>query len=168
MLYLPHRNTFTPVSIKLNFISIGILVDFFNLPIKSYVDYITQTFKVMDAFDVAEQIRDALPGTEEIIVQYLAGYLVDDAGDDEDSLQVTRQILESAVPDGEQQPIDKLLSDLGNLLDEHLKRRSQARGPTLRKLGNVMDMSKVGAMSATITFAEGVDLSSINKGKCVS
>jgi hypothetical protein len=34
------------------------------------------------------------------------------------------------------------------------------------KLDKVMDMSK-GAMSNTIALSEGVDLESINKGKCV-
>ncbi|KIJ32071.1 hypothetical protein M422DRAFT_185112, partial [Sphaerobolus stellatus SS14] len=131
----------------------------------------------VDAYDVAEEIRTYLPGTEEIVVQYVAGYLVDeDAGDDEDSLQVTRHILESASsssPDENENnvnstvAIDKLLGRLGELLEDHLTKRRQSnrRGPALRKLGNVMDMSKVGAMSSTITFTEGVDLESINKGK---
>ena len=50
--------------------------------------------------DIAEAIREELPGTEEIIVQYLSGYLLDleDAAEDEDVLQVTRTILESAAP----------------------------------------------------------------------
>ncbi|KIJ38547.1 hypothetical protein M422DRAFT_33299, partial [Sphaerobolus stellatus SS14] len=131
----------------------------------------------VDAYDVAEEIRTYLPGTEEIVVQYVAGYLVDeDAGDDEDSLQVTRHILESASsssPDENENnvnstvAIDKLLGRLGELLEDHLTKRRQSnrRGLALRKLGNVMDMSKVGAMSSTITFTEGVDLESINKGK---
>ena len=38
--------------------------------------------------DVTEEIRSTLPGTEEIIVQYLSGYLLvlDDAAEDEDVL----------------------------------------------------------------------------------
>src|ERR1700749_1669244 len=115
----------------------------------------------VDALDIAEEIREALPGTEEIIVQYLSGYLVDDAGEDEDTLQITRNILESAVASGLQDSLEKLLTRLSDMLEVQIKARSQSRGPTLRKLGNVMDMSKAGAMSNTIAFSEGVDLESI-------
>lgn len=121
----------------------------------------------VDAIDIAEEIRNALPGTEEVIVQYLSGYLVDDASGDEDSLQVTRNILESAVADGREEAIDKLLTRLSDMLEVQIKARSQSRAPTLRKLGNVMDMSKAGAMSNTIALSEGVDLESINKSKWV-
>jgi len=120
----------------------------------------------VDELDVADEIRNSLPGTEEIIVQYLAGYLVDDAIEDEDALQVARMILESAASDEQIARIDELLAKLGELLEEHLTKRKQSNGaPKLRKLGNVMDMSKAGAMSGTIAFTEGVDLESINKGK---
>lgn len=121
----------------------------------------------VDAIDIAEEIRNALPGTEEIIVQYLSGYLVDDAGEDEDTLQITRDILESAVADGREDAIDKLLTRLSEMLEVQIKARSQSRAPTLRKLGNIMDMSKAGAMSNTIALSEGVDLESINKSKYV-
>jgi hypothetical protein len=120
----------------------------------------------VDSYDIAEEIRDALPGTEEIIVQYLSGYLVDDAGEDEDTLQVTRDILESAVAEGREDALEKLLARLSDMLEEQIKARTQSRRPTLRKLGNVMDMSKAGSMSNTIAFSEGVDLESVNKAKC--
>ena len=42
----------------------------------------------MSSEDIAEEIRASFPGTEEVIVQYLAGYLIDDAGEEEDVLQV--------------------------------------------------------------------------------
>ncbi|KAF8519203.1 P-loop containing nucleoside triphosphate hydrolase protein [Gautieria morchelliformis] len=119
----------------------------------------------IDAIDIAEEIRNALPGTEEIIVQYLSGYLVDDAGEDEDTFQVTRDMLESAAADGRGDAIDKLLTRLSDMLEVQIKARSQSRAPTLRKLGNVMDMSKAGTMSSTIALSEGVDLESINKSK---
>jgi ATP-binding cassette subfamily F protein 3 len=121
----------------------------------------------VDAIDIAEEIRNALPGTEEIIVQYLSGYLVDDAGEDEDTFQVTRDMLESAAAVGKGDAIDKLLTRLSDMLEVQIKARSQSRAPTLRKLGNVMDMSKAGTMSSTIAFSEGVDLESINKSKYV-
>lgn len=121
----------------------------------------------VDAIDIAEEIRKALPGTEEIIVQYLSGYLVDDAGGDEDTFQVTRDILESAAADGKAAAIDELLERLSDMLAMQIKARSQSRVPKLRKLGNVMDMSKAGAMSNTISLSEGVDLESINKSKYV-
>ena len=53
----------------------------------------------MSSYDIAEQIRDFLPGTEEILVQYLSGYLVDEASEDEDILQVARYMLESIAMD---------------------------------------------------------------------
>ena len=127
---------------------------------------LTTTMSV-DAIDVAEEIRKALPGTEEIVVQYLSGYLVDDAGEDEDTLQITRDILESAVADGKEAVIDELLVRLSDMLEKQIKARIHSRVPTLRKLGNVMDMSKAGAMSNTIALSEGVDLESVNKSKCV-
>ena len=121
----------------------------------------------VDSLDIAEEIRSALPGTEEIIVQYLSGYLVDEAGEDEDTLQVTRDILESAVADGTEDAIEKLLARLSDVFETQIEIRSKSRGPALRKLGNVMDMSKAGAMSNTIAFSEGVDLESVNKSKYV-
>ncbi|KAF8523125.1 P-loop containing nucleoside triphosphate hydrolase protein [Hysterangium stoloniferum] len=119
----------------------------------------------VDAIDIAEEIRNALPGTEETIVQYLAGYLVDDAAEDEDTFHITRNILESAVAEGHDEALDRLLTRLSDMLEEQIKARSRSKGPVIRKLGNVMDMSKAGAMSNTIAFSEGVDLESINKSK---
>ncbi|KAH9005731.1 P-loop containing nucleoside triphosphate hydrolase protein [Lactarius hatsudake] len=102
----------------------------------------------MSSYDIAEKIRESLPGTEEILVQYLSGYLVDDASDDEDILQVARYILESIA-------MDK---------PDYAEKASRS-GPKLQRLDKVLDMSKTGAMSNTIAFSEGVDLESINKGK---
>ena len=124
--------------------------------------------------DIAEEIRGALPGTEEIVVQYLAGYLLDldDAAEDEDVLQVTRDILESAVGSSSSQEkrgtLDKLVNRLAELLQEPLTRREEknraGKGTGLVRLDKVMDLSK-NNMSSTIAFTEGVDLESINKGK---
>ena len=80
--------------------------------------------------DIAEEIRSQLPGTEEIIVQYISGYLLDldDAAEDEDVLQVTRSILESAVPstsragDGPAAALDRLMEKLGQMLEEPLRK----------------------------------------------
>ncbi len=125
--------------------------------------------------DIAEEIRNSLPGTEEIVVQYLAGYLLDldDAAEDEDVLQVTRDILESAVGSSSSQEkrgtLDQLVLRLAELLKEPLTRREEknraGRGTGLVRLDRVMDLSKTNVMSSTIAFAEGVDLESINKGK---
>jgi len=42
---------------------------------------------MMSSYDIAEQIREFLPGIEEILVQqYLSDYLVDEASEDEDIL----------------------------------------------------------------------------------
>ena len=79
--------------------------------------------------DIAEEIRNSLPGTEEIIVQYLSGYLLDldDAAEDEDVLQVTSDILDSAVGSSSSQKmrgdLDKLVARLAELLKEPLTRR---------------------------------------------
>ncbi|KAF9242371.1 P-loop containing nucleoside triphosphate hydrolase protein [Melanogaster broomeanus] len=105
------------------------------------------------------------PGTEELIVQYLSGYLVDDAGEEEDVLQVANDILDSLGMD-RPHDVQKLMARLRDLLSEQLaaRARNSAR-PKLMKLDKVMDMSKAGAMSHTIGLGEGVDLESINKGK---
>ncbi|EPS98082.1 hypothetical protein FOMPIDRAFT_1037646 [Fomitopsis schrenkii] len=125
--------------------------------------------------DIAEEIRAGLPGTEEIVVQYVSGYLLalDDAAEDEDVLQVTRNILESAAPSssrkGQDVQLGKIMSALGRMLAEPLSKREEKKqagqGTRLIRLDKVMDMSKAGVMSNTIAFTEGVDLESINKGK---
>jgi ATP-binding cassette subfamily F protein 3 len=121
----------------------------------------------MSSYDIAEQIREFLPGTEEILVQYLSGYLVDEASEDEDILQVARYMLESIAID-KPDVLEKLMATLGALLQDQLRRRENAQsGPKLQRLDKVLDMSKASAMSNTIAFSEGVDLESINKGKCV-
>ncbi|PBK77556.1 hypothetical protein ARMSODRAFT_992515 [Armillaria solidipes] len=118
----------------------------------------------MSSEDIAEEIRDVFPDTEEVIVQYLSGYLVDDAGEEEDVLQVARTILES-LSGGENDKLEKLMDRLGDLLEDQLNARLKNKsGPKLQKLDKVMDMSKA-QMSNTIAFSEGVDLESINKGK---
>ncbi|KAF5377158.1 hypothetical protein D9615_006417 [Tricholomella constricta] len=118
----------------------------------------------MSSEDIAEEIRTSFPGTEEVIVQYLAGYLVDDAGEEEDVLQVAHHILSSLAGDRED-VLEKLMLKLGDLLEEQLRIRLKNRsGPKLMKLDKVMDMSKA-QISSTIALSEGVDLESINKGK---
>jgi ATP-binding cassette subfamily F protein 3 len=120
----------------------------------------------MSSEDIAEEIRESFPGTEEVIVQYLAGYLVDDAGEEEDVLQVAREILESVAGDRDD-VLEKLMLRLGDLLEDQLNERlKNSAGPKLHKLDKVMDMSKA-QISNTIALSEGVDLESINKGKCV-
>ncbi|CCL98328.1 uncharacterized protein FIBRA_00322 [Fibroporia radiculosa] len=125
--------------------------------------------------DIAEEIRTALPGTEEIVVQYVSGYLLDldDAAEDEDVLQVTRNILESAIPSssrsGQNGQLEKIMASLGRILADPLSKREERNRAGnhngLVRLDKVMDMSKTGVMSNTIAFTEGVDLESINKGK---
>ena len=122
----------------------------------------------MSSQDIAEEIRNTLPGTEEIVVQYLSGYLVDEASEDDDILQVARLMLDS-VAMGKESVVEQLMGKLGKLLQDQLTARENDRsGPKLQRLDKVMDMSKAGAMSNTIAFTEGVDLESINKGKCVA
>jgi ATP-binding cassette subfamily F protein 3 len=107
-------------------------------------------------------------GTEEIVVQYLSGYLLDDAGEDEDVLQIARTILES-VSGGNVQTLEKLMLRLGDLLHDLLaKRESEKNHSTgLLKLDRAMQIGKTAAMSGTIAMSQGVDLESINKGKYV-
>ncbi|KAH7911822.1 P-loop containing nucleoside triphosphate hydrolase protein, partial [Hygrophoropsis aurantiaca] len=119
----------------------------------------------MSSLEIAEEIRAAFPGAEELIVQYLSGYLVDDAGEEEDVLQVAQDILESLGMDRPDK-VQKLMARLRDLLSEQLSARAKdSARPKLMKLDKVMDMSKTGAMSTTIGLGEGVDLESINKGK---
>jgi ATP-binding cassette, subfamily F, member 3 len=126
-----------------------------------------QIYRIMSSYDIAEKVRESLPGTEEILVQYLSGYLIDEASEDEDILQVARYILESVAVD-KPDVLEQLMGTLGALLQDQLTRREKAiSGPKLQRLDKVLDMSKTGAMSNTIALSEGVDLESINKGKCV-
>lgn len=119
----------------------------------------------MSAADVAHEIRSILPQTEEIVVDYLSGYLVDDAGEDEDVLQVTRNMLESFA-ESKPDALEQLLQKLGHVLEARLSARLNTNGPKLqRKLDHAVEMSKTGAISNTIAFTEGVDLESINKSK---
>jgi ATP-binding cassette subfamily F protein 3 len=118
----------------------------------------------MSSYEIAEEIRSSLPDTEEIIVQYLSGFLVDEAGEEEDVLQVARDMLQSLAGD-RVEVLEKLMLRLGDLLEEQLTARQKIKsGPKLMKLDKILDMSKV-TMSSTIALSEGVDLESINKGK---
>jgi ATP-binding cassette, subfamily F, member 3 len=118
----------------------------------------------MSSEDIAEEIRTSFPGAEEVIVQYLAGYLVDDAGEEEDVLSVARDILES-MAGGSNEKLESLMRRLAELLEDQLAARQKNKtGPKVQKLDKVMDMSKA-QMSSTIALSEGVDLESINKGK---
>ncbi|KAG7096586.1 hypothetical protein E1B28_004005 [Marasmius oreades] len=118
----------------------------------------------MSSEDIAEEIRTFFPDSEEVVVQYLAGYLVDDAGEEEDVLRVAREILESLAGD-QVDKLEKLMLRLGDLLEDQLHARLKKQsGPKLQKLDKVMDLSK-NHISNTKAFGEGVDLESINKGK---
>ncbi|KAF8446446.1 P-loop containing nucleoside triphosphate hydrolase protein [Boletus edulis BED1] len=119
----------------------------------------------MTSLEIAEEIRATFPGTEELIVQYISGYLVDDAGEEEDVLQVANDLLSSL---GRDRPDDvqQLMARLRDLLSEQLEARARnGARPKLMKLDKVVDLSKLGAISNTIGLGEGVDLESINKGK---
>ncbi|KAK2461742.1 hypothetical protein APHAL10511_006205 [Amanita phalloides] len=114
--------------------------------------------------DIAAEIRSSFPDTEDVIVQYVSGFLVDDAGEEEDVLQVAGNILTSLAGD-KLESLEKLMLRLNNKLREQLSTRIQNKAqPKLLKLDKVMDMSKT-QMSNTIALSEGVDLESINKGK---
>jgi ATP-binding cassette subfamily F protein 3 len=114
--------------------------------------------------DIAKEIRDNFPDAEEVVVQYLSGYLVDDAGEEEDVLQIAGNILKSLAGD-KLAALEKLMLALSDLLEKQFATRLKNKsGPKLLKLDKVMDMSKT-QMSNTIALSEGVDLESINKGK---
>lgn len=116
----------------------------------------------MTSVEVAREIRTSLPKTEDIIVDYLSGYLVDDASEEEDVLQITRNMLESFAFD-KPSALDELLVKLGKLLEARLNAKGKATGP--RKLEKTLQMGKTSAMSNTLALAGGVDLESINKSK---
>ncbi|KAG8695941.1 hypothetical protein FRC09_008837, partial [Ceratobasidium sp. 395] len=119
--------------------------------------------KGMD-IDIADEIRDLVPKTEEILVEYLAGY-IEDADEDEDIVSVTRSFLESPAEGGHEASLEELLTKIERYLEEKRIADGKARQPALTRLDKVVDMSQAPAMSSTIAMAEGVDLSSINKGK---
>ena len=118
----------------------------------------------MSSIDVAHEIRSYLPETEDIIVDYLSGYLVDDASQDEDVIQVTRNMLESFARDRVDK-LEELTKRLSQILEARINTGYRENGPRLLKLDKVLRMGKTGAMSNTIAFTEGVDLESINKSK---
>ena len=116
--------------------------------------------------DLAADIRNYFPDTEDVIVQYLSGFLVDDAGEEEDVLQIANDILRSLAGD-KLEALEKLMLSLNDRLKDQLSARVKHKmGPKLLKLDKVVDMSKT-QMSNTIALSEGVDLESINKGKWV-
>lgn len=136
-----------------------------NLTVSHDNDSPTPPSTSMTSLEIAEEIRSIFPGTEELIVQYISGYLVDDAGEDEDVLQVTNDLLSSL---GRDRPDDvqRLMARLRDLLSEQLAARARnSTRPKLMKLDKVVDLSRIGAVSTTIGLGEGVDLESINKGK---
>ncbi|ELU43297.1 ATP-dependent transporter [Rhizoctonia solani AG-1 IA] len=114
--------------------------------------------------DVAEEIRELIPKAEEVLVEYIAGY-IEDADEDEDIIAVTRSFLESPAEGGHEAGLEKLLSRIERYLEEKRIADGKARQPKLTRLDKVVDMSQAPAMSSTIAMSEGVDLSSINKGK---
>ncbi|KAI5991307.1 P-loop containing nucleoside triphosphate hydrolase protein [Pisolithus orientalis] len=120
----------------------------------------------MSTQEISKEILSVFPGTEEPIVQYLSGYLVDDAGAEEDVLQVANDILDSLGID-RPKDVQKLMARLRELLSEQLAARAKnSTRPKLMKLDKVVDLSKAGAISNTIALGEGVvDLESINKAK---
>lgn len=119
----------------------------------------------MSAQEIAREIRSVFPDTEEPIIQYLSGYLVDDAGEEEDVLQVANHIL-SSLGMGRPDDVQKLMARLRDILSEQLAAREKNRTrPKLMKLDKVVDMSKAGSLSNTIALSDGVDLESINKTK---
>lgn len=117
--------------------------------------------------DVASDIRSALPQTDEIVVQYLHGLYEEPDEDYEDIMTVTKGMLESFVTAEDKQAFRDLMKHLGDVLSAQLDaRRPSASNNGLTKLDRVMEMNQ--QMSSTIAMAEGVDLSSINKGKWVA
>lgn len=119
----------------------------------------------MSSQEIAREIRSVFPDTEEPIVQYLSGYLVDDAGEEEDVLQVANDILSSLGMD-RPDDVQKLMARLRDILSDQLAARAKnSSRPKLMKLDKVVDMSKAGSLSNTIGLHEGVDLESINKTK---
>ncbi|KAF8973848.1 P-loop containing nucleoside triphosphate hydrolase protein [Flammula alnicola] len=118
----------------------------------------------MSSEDIAEEIRTSFPGTEEVIVQYLAGYLVDDAGEEEDVLHVAQEILKS-VAAGRDDVLEKLMLRLGDILEDQLNIRLKNKSrPKLQKLDKVMDMSK-SHLSNTIALSEGGKASRVDVKK---
>jgi ATP-binding cassette subfamily F protein 3 len=114
--------------------------------------------------DIADEIRELVPKAEEILVEYLAGY-IEDADEDEDIASVTRSFLESPAEGGDEAGLDALIAKIERYLEEKQIADGKARQPALTRLDKVVDMSQTAAMSSTIAMSEGVDLSSINKGK---
>jgi hypothetical protein len=105
-----------------------------------------------DQLKIAEQIRESLPGTEEILVQYLSGYLVDETSKDEDILQLVRYMLEFVAMD-EPDILEHLMAALSALLQVQMTRRENAQTGPKRVSTGWRNVS--------------VDLESIDKGKCV-
>ena len=106
----------------------------------------------MSSYDIAEQVRETLPGTEEILVQHISGYLVDEASEDDCILQVARYMLEFVTMDSDKPKpdvLEHLMAALSAALQDQLTRRKNALAQTVPKLqclDKVLNMSKAGAM----------------------
>ncbi|KAG9014784.1 hypothetical protein FRB94_010631 [Tulasnella sp. JGI-2019a] len=113
--------------------------------------------------DVAEHIRNALPETEEIIVQYLGG-LYEDADEDFDNIiSLTHDMLES-FGRSDTEAFHDLMAVLSKILKTREK-KNQSQYGDLTRLDRVMNMNKNNMLSNTIKLSDSVDLSSVNKGK---
>lgn len=77
---------------------------------------------------------------------------------------MARSILDS-VSKGREDVAKHLMIRVESILHSFYVERRNTEQSLLVKLDKVLDMSKTGALSNTIAFAEGVDLESINKSK---
>lgn len=117
------------------------------------------------SFQVADAIRETLPDTDELVVEYLAGYLTDSDLEERDVLtKLALPMLASASTRASQNKelLDQLVEKLTPFLPKFDINNPSQSEPA--KLENAFSMRSADAMSKTVALEGSVDLESATKG----
>lgn len=117
-------------------------------------------------YELSSFIRTHLPNTDEIVTDYLAGYILDPSTPPNDALPLARAFLDSFAPSRTAPELETVLAHLEEILTERAASEASSSSGEMRRLDKVMSMRQGSAMSRTLALgAAGVDLESINKSK---
>ncbi|EOR04146.1 hypothetical protein J056_002224 [Wallemia ichthyophaga EXF-994] len=115
------------------------------------------------SFQVADSIREILPDTDELVVEYLAGYLTDEDVEESDILHsLALPMLASASVKATHDR--SLLEQLEKMLQPLLPHRESLQPSEPAKLENAFSMRAADSMSKTVALEGSVDLESATKG----
>ncbi|BEI85284.1 hypothetical protein CcaverHIS002_0506850 [Cutaneotrichosporon cavernicola] len=108
-------------------------------------------------------IRKTFPGTDEVVINYIAG-LVDDVDEDvDDIVDQTRGMLQEGPSSSDNKVLNDFMDRLVQYLDSQSSKRVR-KAATATKLASSVQMRSQ-QMSATIAMSGRVDLDSVNKGQ---